>query len=389
MDKFFKALDYFHYINYFQLMMKMTFIEKNMVGEAVEALCEAIRKVPAVTVEAIEREARSANQAAGDVALHIRCANRPYTLLGEVKSNGQPRHARIASLLLRDRSARTNRNVIPVFIAPYLSLESRAICQKYDVGFLDLMGNMRIVFDTVFIDREVADKPISERRNLRSVFSPRAARMIRIMLWDPSRPWRVQDLASAADISIGHVSNVRKALIDREWAGKISEGVFLSDPDALLDAWRDNYKGAKGQRHGYYTLLHGKALDNAAQKAFRQKSKQENMVFASFSAARWLAPYAWIGTDYFYADAEGMERLREALKLTPVSRGENVVIRLPKDMGIFLDSIEPARNILCTSDAQTYLDLYASGERGVEAAEHLRKERLKWRDPIPTEPMSC
>ena len=367
----------------------MPFIEKNIVGEAVEALCEALHKVPAVAVEAIEREARPANQAAGDVALHIRCANRPYTLLGEVKSNGQPRHARIASLLLRDRSARMNRDVIPVFIAPYLSLESRAICREYDVGFLDLMGNMRIVFDTVFIDREVSGKPISERRSLRSVFSPRAARMIRIMLCDPSRPWRVQDLASAAEISIGHVSNVRKALIDREWAGKIPEGVFLSDPDALLDAWRDNYKGAKGQRHGYYTLLHGKALDNAAQKAFRQKSKQENMVFASFSAARWLAPYARIGTDYFYADAEGMERLREALKLTPVSRGENVVIRLPKDMGVFLDNIEPAPNILCTSDTQTYLDLSASGERGAEAAEHLRKERLIWRDPILTEPMSC
>ena len=359
--------------------MKLPYTEKNVVGKAVEALYDILRKVPAVVVEAIEKEMQLADRPRGDIALHIRYANRPYTLLCEVKLNGQPRHARIASLLLRDWSTRMDRDVIPVFIAPYLSPESRAICEEYDVGFLDLMGNMRIVFDAVFIDREVADKPVSERRSLQSVFSPRAARMLRIMLRDPSRPWRVQDLASAADISIGHVSNVRKALFDREWAEKTSEGVFLSDPDALLDVWRDVYTRPKGQRLGYYTLLHGKALDDAVQKAFSQKPKQENMVFASFSAARWLAPYARIGTDYFYADEEGLERLRETLNLTPISSGENVVIRMPKDAGVFLDSIEPAPGIRCTSDAQTYLDLYASGERGVEAAEHLREERLEWR----------
>ena len=360
-------------------MLKMPYIEKSLILEAVEVLREALLKVPAVVIEAIEQEVRLSDRTMVDIVIRIRCANRPYTLLGEIKTNGQPRHARMASLFLRDCAARMGPGTIPVFIAPYLSPESRAICEEYDVGFLDLMGNMRIVFDAVFIDRAVADKPVTERRSLRSVFSPRAAQVLRVMLRDPSRPWRVQDMASAAGVSIGHVSNVRKALLDREWAEKTPDGVFLSDPDALLDTWRETYSSPGGQRIGYYTLLHGKALDDAAQSAFSFESGQGNMLFAAFSAARWLAPYARVGTDYFYADREGLERLREALHLMPASRGENVVIRLPKDTGIFRDSIEPAPGILCTSDAQTYLDLYAAGERGAEAAEHLRKERLKWR----------
>ena len=342
-------------------------------------LREALLKVPAVVIETIEHEGLLPDRTTVDIVIRIRYANRPYTLLGEVKTNGQPRHARLMSLILREWAARLGPGTIPVFIAPYLSPESRSICEEYDVGFLDLMGNMRIVFDAVFIDRAVADKPVTERRSLRSVFSPRAAQILRVMLRDPSRPWRVQDLASAAAASSGHVSNVRKALLDREWAEKTPEGVFLSDPDALLDAWRETYSGPGGQRIGYYTLLHGKALDDAAQSAFSLESGQGNILFAAFSAARWLAPYARIGTDYFYADEEGLERLREALNLTPVPRGENVVIRLPKDTGVFLDSLEPAPGILCTSDAQTYLDLYVAGERGAEAAEHLRKERLRWR----------
>lgn len=40
--------------------------------------------------------------------------------------------------------------------------------------------------------------------------------------------------------------------------------------------------------------------------------------------------------------------------------------------------IEPAPGIICTSAVQTYLDLAQAGERGGEAAKHLRLERLDW-----------
>ncbi len=33
---------------------------------------------------------------------------------------------------------------------------------------------------------------------------------------------------------------------------------------------------------------------------------------------------------------------------------------------------------LCTSPVQTFLDLSAAGERGKEAAEHLRSKLLRW-----------
>jgi hypothetical protein len=46
--------------------------------------------------------------------------------------------------------------------------------------------------------------------------------------------------------------------------------------------------------------------------------------------------------------------------------------------GVFRDTVEPAQGVICTSPVQTYLDLAIAGERGREAAEHLRHERLAW-----------
>ena len=77
-------------------------------------------------------------------------------------------------------------------------------------------------------------------------------------------------------------------------------------------------------------------------------------------------------------DSVFIERAVTGLKLTSASRGENVVVTVLKDPGLLLDTVEPAAGAVCTSPLQTYLDLYVAGERGREAADHLRRENLTW-----------
>jgi len=157
-----------------------------------------------------------------------------------------------------------------------------------------------------------------------------------------------------------------------------SEGLSLSEPDKLLDAWRDAYEPPGGRRSRFYTTLHSSAFEEAARKALRPSENDGQAVFASFSAAQWLAPFARVSTQFFYADDAGLNRLQELLKLSSASKGENVIVTVPKDHGLLRDTIEAAPGILCTSPVQTYLDLTASGERGIEAADHLRREKLTW-----------
>jgi hypothetical protein len=154
--------------------------------------------------------------------------------------------------------------------------------------------------------------------------------------------------------------------------------LLLSDPDGLLNAWREAYEPPAGERRGFYTTLHGAAFESAVRE-LGSASDAGSAVLASFSAGQWLAPYGRTGTQYFYADAAGLDRLQSLLKLSSASKGENLVVTVPEDSGLFRDTVEPVPGVICTSPVQTYLDLSIAGERGREAADYLRQERLQWR----------
>lgn len=342
-----------------------------------EALRKVLEKVPILQVEGIDAEVMSGDWEP-DLIARLLVDGRPHLLICEYKSNGQPRYARSALLELRNYVAHRVPAATPVFIAPYISPAVRQMCEEKGVGYLDLEGNARIAFGGVFIERAVADRPAAEQRELKSLFRPKSAQVLRAMLREPRRAWRVTELSEISGVSLGHVSNVRTGLIDREWARASDDGLVLTEPDALLDAWRESYAAPAGERLRFYTPLHGSALEDAARSALRADNSPGRATFASFSAAQWLSPYARTGSHYFFADDEGLRKLKSALKLTPSSKGENVVVTVPKDLGLLVDTVEPAPGAICTSPVQTYLDLSIAGERGAEAANHLRQERLSW-----------
>ncbi|MBP8925120.1 MAG: hypothetical protein KBG75_04650 [Pseudomonadales bacterium] len=358
-------------------MLKSVYLLKNIESQATHTLRLLLEQVPAIKLLDIEHDASGLGQGVGIVA-HVDVSGRRHTLVCEVKSTGQPRHVRMALLQLRNYMTHHAQDATPVFIAPYLSPQAQALCREQDVGYLDLEGNARLMFDSVFIERQVASKPVADRRELRSLFKPKSAQVLRVMLRNPRQAWRVTDLAQAAAVSLGHISNVRVGLLDREWAQVSEEGLFLSEPDALLDEWRDAYEPPVGKRLAFYTTLNGSAFEEAARRVLCSDGEAGLAAFASFSAAHWLAPYGRTGTQYFYVDEVGLERLQSALKLSAISKGENVVVTLLKDSGLLRDTEEPAPGAICTSLIQTYLDLANAGERGREAADHLRRERLIW-----------
>lgn len=312
-----------------------------------------------------------------DFLMSVQAGNDRWRLACEVKGQLQPRQARMAALEIKDYVARLGEpNVYPVLLASYISPESAEICQQAGVGHVDFAGNCRLAFGHVFIERTGASNPKAEKRGLRSLFSPKAARILRCMLRGPGVIWRVKELEEKAGVSLGQVSNVRKALLEREWAEARSDGLILRRADALLDAWRDAYEKRRSKRNRYYTMLRGDALEQQIRAALNAAGQGEHALLASFSAAHWQAPFARYPTQVFYADEVGESILQQWLQLEPVTKGENVIIELPADEGIFSDRDEAAPGIWCTGLAQTYLDLYSAGERGVEAAEHLRQTRI-------------
>ena len=366
-------------------MMQSVETVKELEIAAATAVCDLIDYVPNLEIGSVDYEEHiGRDQIDLRVALSRDGVN--YVLIIETKMSGAPSVVRSSIYHLKNYVAHVDQSnytyaaprLIPMLVSPYLSPRSRAICTDHNVAYLDLFGNAHLAFDSVYIDRAVADKPKSESRVLRSIFNPKAAAILRVMLREPDRAWRVTALAEKAKASLGHVSNVRKALLEREWIEKRANGVVLIQPDALLKTWRENYRRPAGHRITGYTHLHGKQLDKLLSRELNPYPRRARKIYSLHSAAQWFAPFGRDGTHTFYADELGAQFLQETLRLTPATKGANVVLHIPNDESLFDDAIEPVPGIFCTSPIITYLDLWNGNDRDREAAEYVAKECFPW-----------
>jgi Transcriptional regulator, AbiEi antitoxin, Type IV TA system len=358
-------------------MLKQATSVKEIERLGAEAIKALFQEIPVVDLHSLEIESPAQDQRV-DLVASVDIAGEHYVLVCEAKQSGQPRYIRDAIYQLRDYLREFPKHATPVVIAPYLSPESRELCFQNGVSFLDLEGNARLVFGTVFIDRVRSNKPAPELRELRSLFKPKSAQVLRVLFRDPKKSWKVADLAKAASVSLGHASNVRTALLDREWGAVDAEGLHLRAPDELLGAWKSAYLPPVAERLPFYTTLHGSLLESRVKEFFNSAPDDIRAALASFSAAQWIAPYGRIGTLFLWSEKRAIENIKERLQLSSSLKGENVVVSVPQDNGVFFDAYAPEHGIRCTSALQTYLDLSKNGERGEEAAEHLRRMRLTW-----------
>ena len=368
-------------------MLKISEKVKEFEIEALEAVHALLELVPILKVHPVEHEKQIGPDHRIDGVIRLSNADKEYALVIEVKNQGQPRFVRSAIYQLRNYVVNIDRtrfgtetsDLVPLLVTPYLSPESRRLCIEHNVSYLDLFGNFRLAFGTVFFERTVGEKPKSETRSLRSIFSPKASAILRVMLSHPGEPWRVTQLAEEANASLGHVSNVRKALLEREWAEEQDEGVVLTKPMQIIETWRENYRRPAGHRRAGHTHFHGSKLDDRVREALSVHEHGPRAVCSLHSAAKWISPFVRDATNTFYADEEGAEYLSHTLRLSPTSKGANVIITIVKDKSLFDDAVEPVSSIFCTSPIQTYLDLWVGNDRDREAAEYLFEKNFQWR----------
>jgi hypothetical protein len=377
---FVKILGRFQKISYFHQKMKerknMKEITSNLDFE--QLLRGLFARIPFLSLESYEREVQidTGVTSRADAVAQVSVGGQSWTVVVEEKRLGQPREVRHAVLQLERLLRQIDGKSYGLLLAPFTSEESARICAEAGIGYADLSGNARLSFGQVFIELQSADRPYRELRQRRSLFTPKAERILRVILTPPLRGWKVEELAAAAGVSLGQVSNVRKQLLDQEWAITSEQGLWLNRPEMLAREWQKAYGKRSQKQEKLYTLLQGEEFERAMRTALADAGEGEHAVLASYSAACWLAPYARQATQFFYVDEMGGGILKKYLQLQPVPRGENVILIHPKEDDVFAGRIEAAPNIWCTGLVQTWLDLSVAGERGDEAAEHLLQEKL-------------
>lgn len=341
---------------------------KDIIERVEAALRESISGIPFAELDQIQRELDASASQTG-LKAWLDLPDGELILLLTVKSSGQPRIVRNAVPQIR-RQVRQFPRAYGVFVAPYISPASAQILAENNIGYLDLAGNCRLGFGTVYISKEGKSNPFTEKRDLRSLYSSKAARVIRVLLANTCRVWRTKALADEAGVSLGQVANVKKLLEDREWASKDREGLRLVKPESLLAEWAEEYSYKRNAIRQYYSL---KALpDLEADLADVCLKEDIRYALTGFSGAARLAPFVRYQRAMAYVAGE-QDRLAELLDLKEVDSGANVWLMTPYDEGVLYGSGK-VDSACVAAPIQVYLDLQGLRGRGGEAAEYLLRE---------------
>jgi len=338
--------------------------------QARETLLECFREVPFLDIENLADSGSKNGKA--DFKLQVKTPSGKSMLLVEVKSIGQPRIVRDAVNQL-SRFKGEFPNAYGIVMAPYITDQAAEICLKDGFGYADLAGNCRISFDQVFISKEGKENRFSRKRDLRSLYSPKAERVLRQLFSAPIRSWKMQLLAREAGVSLGQVANVKRLLLEKEWIESGGDGFRLTAPDKLLTEWSENYDFDRNTVREYYSLLSAANLESKLADYCKQKNLR--YALAGFSSAARFAPMVRYQRAMAYISGNNDE-IASRLELKSVASGANVSLVEPYDDGVF-NGAETRDAVKVTSPLQTYLDLCRIKGRGEEAAEFLKEKVMQ------------
>jgi hypothetical protein len=350
--------------------------ERTIVSEAASQLSEILSRVPSLELGEVQTE--PVIDAGCDLLVSVLKGKKQLQLVVEVRSHAQMRDARLALEQLQRFCSRQH-DSYPVFCSQYLSPSIRDFCQQSGLGFFDFAGNYRLAFDDVFIERDApAARPL-EKKRLRSLFAPMAARVLRRLFNEPHRVWKVMALADEAGVSPATVSLLKDKLIGEEYAREQADGFVLHRPARLLQAWSSQYQYKQHERREFYARESQEQLE----KRFSDYCKQYEIPYGLtlFSGARLVAPFTrGITQSHTYVTAsQTAAQIAEALQMKAVDSGGNFCLLVPDDEDILFGTQE-VDGFSVVSDMQLYLDLVSHPARGEENAEFLLEQRLqpKW-----------
>jgi len=348
--------------------------EQEIEKRAEAAIQACLDRVPFIKLRAIDAEP-ILQGTRPDFVARIETSAGMRNLVIEAKSSGQPRIARNALNQLA-----VYRNLVPnaygVFLAPYISESTARLCEEKGIGYIDLAGNCRLSFDHIYIEQRGKANPHSEKRALRSLYSPKSERIVRVLLVARQSSWKVEELAQAAEVSLGLVSKVKRLLGDREWLDTQATGVKLRDPESVLKEWAGQYRYSKHETREYYSFASNAELEQQIADAARGCGAR--IAFTGFSAAVRYAPAVRYNRSMVFCSGDP-SCVVQALDLKQVPSGANLTLISPYDEGVFYAG-EEHDGIPIVSPVQGYIDLMKQAARGEEAAEAILEEviRPRW-----------
>jgi hypothetical protein len=362
----------------------------NIERTLVDALCERLAETEWLETEVSFHQSRASAEQ-GDAVVQLRAAGRCRGRL-YVHAKSEVRPGSFPAWALQRMPPKSKEPAVAVLAAPVVSSRLADLCHEAGWGWIDLAGNCRIDVPGLLRLEHSGSSPV-HKQPVRGARLGTAAvgRVIRVLLspGNAGRRWKQRDLQGGTcsrmpgdqPVSLGLVNKVVRHLLDEGFAEELEKepGVRVRDPQGLLKAWNAAYRFDRHEQRTYFTLLKGKALE----EALHQLSLEAGfgVAYAVFSAAERQAPSVRQPKTWVYVHLRLLDAFVKRVQAKEVESGENVVVLIPEDAGVFLSLHESDAHmgdqiLDCTDPVQTYVDLMHAGGRGEEAAVALATQKI-------------
>ncbi|MGN1404910.1 MAG: type IV toxin-antitoxin system AbiEi family antitoxin [Erysipelotrichaceae bacterium] len=269
-----------------------------------------------------------------------------------------------------------NSDSYPVILAPYISEQSAKLCAENNAGYLDMAGNCSIALDSLYIERKGNKNNNIPKRSLKSIYeksSTVSSLILRIMLEDISRIWKLKELAATASCSIGQVSKVKDFLLNQNYIEHTSDGIKIIKPESILNDWLQVYNINPEPSRQYYSLENIPVIES---KISAMKAETGiDAYLTGFSGASRYQPVVRYSKVHLYIDAINIDKAVAYLNLKKVDSGGNVVIMVPYDDCVKYGS-KIQKDSLTVSPVQLYLDCMNIKGRGEEMAQAILEREI-------------
>jgi hypothetical protein len=319
-------------------------------------------------------------QAALDFSGTLSLRGNRIHIVGEVKAVGEPWAIRSAILRLSEHRTQ-NPQHLALLVSEFIGPQGRALCKRYRIAYIDLLGNCYLEWGDVYIDK--AREGVSSRmpKRAKSLFSDKASLVIRCALDRLGQPQKVRELSRQLGLSPAWVSQVLRRLVSAGYAAQLGHGTVLSRPLDLLNDWAESYSFA-GRNDVRPFFCEAPTPEQVIHRVASVPAEAVGRYALTLHAgASLVAPFSKYHEVHIYIDPSGLRgeterQWIEALGLQPVETGGNVYLTWPYyKEGAFYGS-RKINGVWVASDIQLYVDLYNYPIRGREQAEYLMRNRL-------------
>ena len=346
--------------------------EQQLLIIAKEEIYKLFRSIPAVK-DVIISNGFTGQDLVSDIIIEVSTEYKNVDFFADIKSRGEKRFIieyvdRVKSFVDSSRC---------MLIAPYISPDSAELLKENAINYMDLSGNCYVAADMIYISVEGKSNQYIPKRSNKNIFarsSVKSAIVLKTLLNEPYREWQVQELVEMTGTSLGMISNIKKYLIENNWAEKVNGRFRLKNIQDMLWEWARVCNLKADQTEEYYSL--DRIADFESGLSLWNNNHGATVTLGSFSAAARYAPTVRYNKTFVYIEFQDKQEFIRDFGLKKVESGGNVTICTIYDQTTTMFARE-INNSIVTSPVQTILDLLSHAGRGEEAAEAIIHKEFK------------